>query len=107
MNDKADSDRVNSGTTREKRGVPPALAGGHFANHLESALSPLRAFLTFEQLETVRSVLRSSIETDPVSRVLAQGVARTHGAIMTTIALAGTRDTIVGAAQPRKHYIRK
>ena len=52
----------------------------HGPGHVEAALLPLRAHLTVEQLELVRSVLCSSIETDPVARLLLQSATGTRGA---------------------------
>lgn len=54
-----------------------ALGDDEVARIVETALLPLRSRLSRAQLDTIRSVLRASIEMDPVSRVLAQRALQT------------------------------
>jgi len=64
------------------RSARPAVSD--LAGHVEAALLPLRAHLNLEQLEIVRSVLCSSIETDPVSRLLAQSATAAFAGSVTS-----------------------
>jgi len=63
--------------------APSAIIGdSETARIIEAALLPLRSRLSREQLDIIRSVLRSGIETDPVARVLAERSVRTNTASM-------------------------
>jgi len=74
---------TGSNGTAEEEGEPQTfVADKQFARHIESALLPLRSYLSARQAEIVRSVLGLSIEGDPVSRELAQGAVRTHLAMI-------------------------
>ena len=54
------------------------VTGEQLAAQVEAALLPLRARLAPAQLEIVSAVLCSSLETDPVSRLLMESAMRTR-----------------------------
>jgi hypothetical protein len=82
------------------RSARPVL--NDLAGHVEAAILPLRAHLNLEQLEIVRSVLCSSIETDPVSRLLVQSaIAVCAGSVTVPRAPSALRRSAGGAPVAR------
>ena len=83
MQGKGHSKRTAANAPYEELCEPHSFVADELlSNHIEAAVLPLRAYLRVEQVEIVRAALRSSIESDPVSRVLAHGAVRTHIASM-------------------------
>ena len=82
MHDEEPSERsVPSSGKREERDAALAVVQDeHLARCIEAALLPIRSRLSREQVEIVRSVLCSSIETDPVSRLLAKNAVQAYTA---------------------------
>jgi hypothetical protein len=64
-------------TNASEEADPLHVGDDEVARIVETALLPLRSRLSRAQLDTIRSVLRSSIETDPVLRVLAPRALQT------------------------------
>jgi hypothetical protein len=76
----------------------PVVGADEVARIIETALVPLRSHLSHERLDIIRSVLRSSIETDPVSRVLTQGALQTNTAIRKLPRELGAVAALAGSA---------
>jgi len=68
---------IETNAIEEPDALHGAIGDEETARIVETALLPLQSRLDRAQLDTIRSVLRASIETDPVSRVLAQRALET------------------------------
>lgn len=72
------SERAEPPTT-ERLGCGPAQAlapDEHLTARIEAAILPIRARLGPGQLEVIRAIVRTSVETDPVSQMLMQNAIR-------------------------------